>query len=125
MTKKACVLIYGKDASLLGVRRLVIQQAGFRVLAVTNLADLTQQRIKEFGMLVLCHTLSSGDQQEAIRVCGNAKAGIRTVVLMAYAPEFRLNPDSSFISPFEGPETLISRLRAMSEQSSHPTYRQA
>jgi hypothetical protein len=68
----------------------------------------TQQRIKEFGLLVLCHTLSPEDQQEAIRVCRDAKARIRTVVLTANAPEFRLGPGSGFLSPSEGPETLIA-----------------
>jgi DNA-binding NtrC family response regulator len=117
MYQEAAVLIYGRDPSLLETRRQVLLRGGFRVVAISQFIELTHLQAIEFDVFVLCHTLSSKDQQEAIAVSHAANPVLQTVVMTAYAPEFHAGSMSRFVSPFDGPEKLILQVRKAMERS--------
>jgi hypothetical protein len=111
------VLIYGREPSLLETRRQVLQRVGFRVAAIAGLEELSNRVADEFEVLVLCHTLSSKDQQEAIDCGEKINRELRTIVMGIYPPDFKLGVRSRFITPFEGPKALIALVRAFSMPS--------
>jgi hypothetical protein len=120
-----CVVVFGKDPLLLQTRRLVLSRGGFNVAAIADLGEFTKFDVDAIRVLVLCHTLTPKDQQTAIAVGQRANRGMKTIVMTAYLPEFNLDGADRFLSPFEGPETLIVSVReAMKEQdgsgSIHP-----
>jgi DNA-binding NtrC family response regulator len=117
MYEQANVLIYGKEPSLLETRRQILRHGGFRVVAISQMTELGQLKVTEFQVFLLCHTLSPKDQQEAIAMSHRTNPVLQTIVMTAYAPEFQAGTMSRFISPFDGPEKLISQVRKSLERS--------
>jgi DNA-binding NtrC family response regulator len=124
MFKDACVLIYGKNPSLLGTRCLVLQKGGFRVVAISHMSELTHLQAGDFQVFVLCHTLTPEDQLEAIALAYTANPALHTIVMTAYAPEFHAGTMSHFVSAFDGPEELIAQVhRAVDKSHGGYAYR--
>jgi DNA-binding NtrC family response regulator len=117
MYEEACVLIYGKEPSLLETRRQILRQGGFGVVAVSQFSDFAELPAQSFQVLVLCHTLSPKEQQEAIAVIHRANPVLQTIIMTAYAPEFSAEATTRFLSAYEGPEALILRVRKAVERS--------
>ena len=117
MYDQAGVLIYGKDPFLLETRRQILRHGGFRVVAISQMTELSQLQTSEFQVFVLCHTLTPKDQQEAIALSHKENPLLQTIVMTAYAPEFDAGAMSRFISPFDGPVELIHQVRKALEES--------
>jgi DNA-binding NtrC family response regulator len=115
--EQASVLIYGRDPSLLESRRKILRHGGYRVVAISQMTELTQLQATEFQVFVLCHTLTPEDQQEALAVSHEANPELRAIIMTAYAPEFLPGPMASFLSPFDGPKELIHQVRKAVEKS--------
>ena len=61
------ILLYGRDASLLDSRSLVLQYPGYRVECILESAELGQRlRLSPLDLLILCHTLSPLESEAAI-----------------------------------------------------------
>ena len=117
MYEEACVLIYGKEPSLLETRRQILRQGGFEVVAVSQFSEFAELPAQAFRVLVLCHTLSPKEQQEAIAAIHRANPVLQTIIMTAYAPEFSAEATSRFLSAYDGPEALILRVRKAVERS--------
>ena len=121
MSVGASVLIYGHDPFLLATRRQVLRQAGFRVVVISRIDEVELVRQATVQVFVICHTISPQNQQEAVAVALAADPAIRTVVMTAYAPEFAVGPGSRFISPFEGPASLIRQVHKAAQDHGSDT----
>jgi DNA-binding NtrC family response regulator len=115
--EQASVLIYGRDPSLLESRRQILRHGGYRVVAISQMTEFGQLQATEFQVLVLCHTPSPEDQQEAIAVSHKANPALRTLIMTAYTPEFLPGAMTSFLSPFDGPKELIFQVRRAVDRS--------
>jgi hypothetical protein len=101
------VLVYGRDASLLGIRRQVLCLGGFSVETIVQLEQFPLTRAWVFGIFVLCHTLTQGEQQEAIAFAQKANPALQTVVMTTFVPEFDVASTSHVFSTFEGSKALV------------------
>jgi DNA-binding NarL/FixJ family response regulator len=117
MYEEACVLIYGKEPSLLETRRQILRQGGFEVVAVSKSSEFAELPAQAFHVLVLCHTLNPKEQQEAIAAIQRANPVLQTIIMTAYAPEFKAEATSRFLSAYDGPEALILWVRKAVERS--------
>ena len=63
----SCILLFGRDETLLSTRQRVLAKIGVPVVSTTDLAELETFAITEpIAVIVLCHTASVEDQQEAL-----------------------------------------------------------
>jgi hypothetical protein len=79
----ACVLVYGRDSTLLATRAQVIRAGGFCTCeAKTDSEFLERLKPRRCAALVLCHTLSEGQAGWASQL---AKQKIPTIKIIAMA----------------------------------------
>ena len=100
-----CILLYGKDSRLL-------ENAGYRVLATT---DLSEDQLKPpVELLILCHTLSCqgehGEVSETTRAIGR---GVKILTMTADLPTMMTEAGDHFLNAFDGPQTLLATVKMM------------
>lgn len=62
------IVLYGHDARLLNIRKWALESRGYRVLTVQNLGQLDRvPRTTSAALLVLCHTLSQKQCDQAVK----------------------------------------------------------
>jgi hypothetical protein len=69
------LLIYGRDLTLLGTRRLVLEIAGFAVHTVAALDDV-QTKIASnaaYAMLIICHTAPAEECRALVTLAGQSE----------------------------------------------------
>jgi hypothetical protein len=107
-----CILLYGKDSRLLQTRQWVLENAGYRVLATT---DLSEDQLKPpVELLILCHTLSCegehGEVSETTRAIGR---GVKILTMTTDLPTMMTEAGDHFLNAFDGPETLLATVKMM------------
>ncbi len=102
------IVICGNDPTLLLTRKLVLEHAGLRVVAVLGLSRLPESAMER---LLLCSSLSSLEQIEAIRVTRTKRPKAKILVVGDEEAEF----DSAVMKmpPYSGAEALIENARLL------------
>ncbi len=113
MSTIGTVLCFSRDPELLELRRLVLLRSGFNVLTALEL-DAVQQFIESYkiDLLIVGHTLTQAQCQEAIRLAKAMIPPIKTLVLRYEGS----SPCSVGLADGEldllgGPEALIARVK--------------
>lgn len=103
------ILILGHDKNLLETRQWVLQSRGYRVITASSLSAITaSNQTKQVSLLLLCHSLNSGEHDAAIALARSRWPNIRHVSMVAEdirAPNGILG---NLLHTMDGPAKLIS-----------------
>ena len=107
------LLIFGLDPHLLQTRRILLQSAGFEVIAVGKLEQL-QTLDAPIQLLVLCHTLSTNDCEQALSIAATRWPNAKELVLTPLGGISRCaTQHEDHFSVSQGPASLIARIREL------------
>ena len=113
MSIPATILIYGRDASLLETRRMVLETIGGRVCATTDFEETKQMMTEaEPDVLVLCYTLNADDRESILSSAEALRPEMKILVLIADGPASKQMSDDAF-SIFAGPAALKAKVTEM------------
>jgi DNA-binding response OmpR family regulator len=112
MTAPASVLVFGRDHQLVHTRSLILEKAGFRVLTASSLPDI-QRLLSEptMDVMVLCHSLSPQDCNDALRITHERWPHIQTVALVSGSSNCGSQVADTVMDATDGPVKLISAVR--------------
>jgi len=84
MSNPACILVYGRDPSLLETRCMLLETTGSKVHATTE-PEQAEQIIREErpDLLVLCYTLSPEDRTNILSAAQHLRPEMKTLILTA------------------------------------------
>jgi hypothetical protein len=101
------ILAYGNDPILLTSRRLVLEQAGYRVFTTLEFSDamlvLLNQQIE---ILLLCHSLHDDDRRGILETARAITQDVKFVLLQYDGCAFPME-DAELVEGLEGPNTLL------------------
>ena len=116
MRERELILIYGRDAHLLDTRCWVLEQAGYRVMAVSSLSEAQQAaEVEDARVLVLCHSLSRADCQAAVEMAEAVAPQMKILTLTAGKAAYT----EPSMSAFEGPRRLIEEVGKLCAGNTH------
>ncbi|MGI4826896.1 MAG: hypothetical protein ACRYFU_01695 [Janthinobacterium lividum] len=117
MSAPTSVLVYGRDSSLLDTRRWVLERAGYRVLTVQTLAEAKHLAATEpVSILLLCHSLSVQDCEDALAVADSIRPEIRRLLITANTYLCTVRDEDFILSAFDGPRALIAAFQELTPQ---------
>ncbi|MGI4831214.1 MAG: hypothetical protein ACRYFU_23965 [Janthinobacterium lividum] len=108
MPSQISILLYGRDFQLLEIRQWVLERAGYRVVAVTELHEITQLLCKEISLFILCHTLSMEECGRALALFHTQWPQVQTINLIAGQMGCRPDYSSKLLDAREGPVKLLN-----------------
>lgn len=108
------ILLYGQVPELLETRHMVLVQAGFSVTsALSSYAALKLLSTQTFDLLILCHTVSSGDCEEVLQAVHCLRPETRTLLLGSPASPCKGSAQDVHLSSFVAPAVLLREVRGM------------
>ena len=108
----ASVLVFGRDSQLVSTRRLILEKEGFQVCIASSLEDIQKLPTERtMDVMILCHTLSTEECNEALLLTHNRWPQIQTVALVTGSSSFGPNTADDIIEASEGPAKLIKAIR--------------
>jgi hypothetical protein len=108
------ILMYGHDEHLLVTRQWVLQSRGYRVLTRLDLAGFANIPVDPpIRLLLLCHTLSPEDCDEAIEVASARWPEIRSVALQGGVGRAPSGLLGQLLHTMDGPAKLIAVVSEM------------
>ncbi len=112
------ILVYGRDPILLDARRWVLERAGHRVLTAQTLMEAECIASTEpISLLVLCHSLTVRDCQDALTAVGKVRPELRRLLITANTPVCDHGHHDRVLSAFDGPKALVAAVQELSPQS--------
>ena len=108
MTRSTHILICGRDAELLRTRGLVLQSAGYRVSCTTEPIRY-EDHLETVDLLVVCHTLSAEEREQAISSLANLKPGAKAVCLELNASA--TGDGVPTLDSFAGPKNMLEGVK--------------
>ena len=112
MPVPASVLVFGRDHQLVHTRSLILERAGFHVHTAASLADIQLLPSKpHIDVMVLCHSLSTQDCDEALILTHERWPDIQTIALVAGPSDCGSDSTDAVMETHEGPAKLINAVR--------------
>ena len=110
MSHPACILVYGRDASLLETRCMLLETTGSKVYATTRWED-AERIIKEQHptLFVLCYTLTPEDRSSVLHFAQRFSPEMRLLILTADGQPSDDNPENTH-NIFAGAEAFKARV---------------
>ena len=110
MSNPACILVYGRDASLLETRCMLLETTGFKVYATTQWED-AERIIEEEkpALFVLCYTLSPEDRSSILRAAQRLGPEMRLLILTADGQPSEDSPSDS-LNIFSGARAFRAKV---------------
>jgi DNA-binding NtrC family response regulator len=112
MPVPASVLVFGRDSQLVHTRGLILEKAGFRVRTAASLPDIQQMPSEpNMDIMLLCHSLSTQDCDEALIITHERWPQIQTIALVSGSLDCGSESADAAIETSEGPAKLINAVR--------------
>ena len=111
MSTRPFILLFGRDALLVETRRLILNQRGYRTLAVQALSDFYSIPTREpVELLILCHSLDEDSCSEALNIAARRWPDAKSLALPGNVlkPNISARGDAEFESV--GPRELVFAL---------------
>jgi hypothetical protein len=104
------ILAYGNDPILLATRRLVLENAGYRVFTTLEFSDAILVLLnQQIDVLLLCHSLRDDERRGVLETARAITEDVKCVILhydgLAVPVE-----DAEVVEGLEGPSTLLSAI---------------
>ena len=117
MPMEPSILVYGRDPRLLETRRWVLEKAGYRVFIAQTLTGAEDIATTEpISLLVLCHSLTVVDCQNALAAFDKVKPDMKRLLITANTPLCAHGPQDRVLSAFDGPTGLLAAVSEMAPQ---------
>ena len=117
MSTPSSILVYGRDPSLLDTRRWVLERAGYRVLTAQTLEEARHLAATDpISVLLLCHSLSAQDYENALAVADSIRPEMRRLLITANTHLCTGRSEDHILSAFDGPRALIAAVQELSPQ---------
>ena len=114
------IVICGNDKDLLETRAMVLATANFQVELLIGVEALQTAHINaETRLVVLCHSLSDREQNQAIQKLQQTLPKTAILALNSSARSHPLLGAASF-DTFEGPQALIALSRQLTSSQAEP-----
>ena len=111
----ARLLLYGRDAALLGTRRMVLEKVGFQVWTATLLSEVRNTLATEqIDLIILGHTLSIEQSEEALAAAQPYGSALKIFILAEDRSVWDRVDHHEVLGPFdpfEGPDALIAAVK--------------
>ena len=113
MPTPASVLVFGRDHQLVHTRGLILEKAGFRVRTAASVPDI-QQLLSEpiMDVMVLCHSLSPQDCDEAVALTHERWPNLQTIALTSGSRDCGSESADAVMAASDGPAKLIHAVRS-------------
>ncbi len=112
MPTSASVLVFGRDDQLVHTRCLILEKAGFRVHTAASIPDLEQLLSQPtMDVMVLCHSLSPQDCDEALILTHERWPRLQTIALVSGSSNCGSEFADAVIETAEGPAKLVTAVR--------------
>jgi DNA-binding response OmpR family regulator len=112
MPRPSSVLVFGRDYQLVHTRSLILQKAGFHVRTAASLPDIQLlPHEPPIDIMLLCHSLSTQDCDEALILTHERWPDIQTIALVAGTSDCGSNSTDAVMEAYEGPAKLIDAVR--------------
>ena len=111
------ILLYGHDHALLVTRTLLFEKAGYTVRSTLSQQEAERfSDVEAFDLLVLCHTLNRGEQEQTMRAVHVLKPHQRGLALT----NGRVPPSGDgtlmFADRLEGPGSVLACIEGLLPQ---------
>ena len=111
---ECAVLIYGQDALLLETRCLVLESAGFKVCAATELDEVLRLLAeRQIAVLVLCHTLPAEKCHIILASARERRQSLKVLVLTGNDADCAAEEGDAVLEGFATARGLIASIQAM------------
>jgi CheY-like chemotaxis protein len=106
------ILVYGDDPKLLTTRRMVLEQAGYRVHTTMEFADaMLRISSRQVSVLLLCQSQHL-EQDGAMGSCSSLQEDIRFVILSFAGKDLPVGY-AEVVEGIDGPSNLPEAINAM------------
>jgi DNA-binding NtrC family response regulator len=113
MSANICILIFGRDRLLLQTREWLLEAAGYRVVLAQTLAEVDEIVSKQHvQMLVLCHTVSVKDGEDALAVVTAHCPHVKCLVLAEESKQ-KIASCAETLPMMSGPQSFISKIQTL------------
>jgi hypothetical protein len=110
------ILAYGTDPILLTTRRLVLENAGYRVFTSLEFSDAMLVLLnQQIDVLLLCHSLHDDERRGILETARAITPNVKCVILDYDGGAVPIK-DAELVEGLEGPNTL---LRAIGKLLTH------
>ena len=106
---QSSILIVGHDEHLLATRQWVLQTRGYQVLTMHE--PNTMQKVPlsaPVRLVVLCHTLSDSEREQATETANARWPGVKTLTLVAEPARMPSGILGQLLHTMDGPAKLLS-----------------
>jgi hypothetical protein len=108
------VLLYGRDASLLATRQLLLENHGYQTSATTELAEVERILSKEnVKLLIMGHTLSLEDIGRVLALSQSLRPSIKYLYLINWQSSQDPESSAETFNVSKGPAQFIARVQQM------------
>jgi DNA-binding NtrC family response regulator len=109
MSTPTTILVYGRDTGLLQTRQWLLEASGYRVLTATEISEVKGLVAEEgIDLLILCHSLSTEETQEALAAVAAPRPKIHTLIMAAYYGSHPSGMPDAVLEVMDGPAQLVS-----------------
>ena len=114
MTLDSCILVCGRDGTLITTRSLVLESAGFHVrAALSPEAVIEALLVDAFDLAVLCHTLSPQDCLGVLAAIHSQQPNAKILSLQANNVPCEANGKGQVVNIFDGPGKLVEKVQEL------------
>ena len=114
MNLPSSILVYGRDWNLLQTRCWILERAGFRVTAAMDLREITRRlSAEEVDLIVLCHTLSLTEYQDALTAARFLKPRLKSLRMAPSNFACSVGPEDFTVNTFDGPGALVAAAKEL------------
>lgn len=117
------VLMYGHDAHLLESRKWVLESRGYRIHIIQRLTELNHiPATPAVSLVVLCHTLTPHESDEAVTRTSARWPGIKHLHLVADSSRYASQVLGQVMHTLDGPARLIHMVSELVGHSASSSY---
>ena len=117
VAKQVCILVYGRDLSLLETRCWVLEGAGFHVQATTDFTETMDVfQVQSPDLTILCHSLLAEQQKAILDATRAARPSRKVLVLSGGMDALPHDAETATIDSFDGPRVLLAAVKQMLAQ---------
>lgn len=120
MTGSASVLILGRDAFLVETRRQVLEREGYRVVCVSDAAEVGRQfAANRTALLIICHTVPPYEVEIARFAAQSQSPPVPLLVLQTGATSLTDSSDTAqVLNVSSGPKGLLAATASLTSSTS-------
>ncbi|ADV82834.1 hypothetical protein [Terriglobus saanensis] len=112
-TTKKQIVVFGRNATLMETRLLVLETTGFQGRGISSIADLVHTIcMDEADLVLLCHTLSDEDVGSALAIVTDANPHM-PILRLTFSPWAEQLKEETILNVLDGPYRLLESVKML------------